>query len=257
MINYVNFKCGDNWLRGTVHIPESKGKSKFPTVIMFHGFGANRIEYFSSFVNMSRLLEKNNIASVRFDFSGHGESDGDFFDVTISNEVNEGKQIIDFVKTLEFVDPNNINLMGMSLGSVVASIVSAEKSEDVQSLCMWSPAAVVVDEIKINKTLQGKPYAKEIEQKGYFDFNTLKVSQKLIDDAINLNIYDKAEKFDKDVLIIHGDKDWIAPVKYSETYIEHYGKTAKLEVISGADHSWGTVDQREQLFNKTLNFFLK
>lgn len=255
MIKAVEFVCNNKCLRGTMHVPYKENK-KFPIVIMFHGFGANRIEHYSSFVKVSNLLAENNIACIRFDFSGHGESDGDFYDVTLSNEVVEGKAIVEFVKSLNFVDKDNINLLGMSLGGVVASVVAGEIKEQIKSLCMWAPAAAALDEININGTLQGKSI-KEIEEKGYLDFHSHKVSPRFIEDIKTFNLYDKAKLFDKDVKIIHGDKDWIAPIKYSNKYIECYEGRGELHTIIGADHSFGTVEERNELFDETLKFFKK
>lgn len=253
MIRAVEFECNNKCLRGTMHVPDTKNK-KFPVVIMFHGFGANRIEYYSSFVKISNLLLEEDIASIRFDFSGHGESDGDFFDITLSNEVEEGKKIVEFVKTLDFVDQENISLLGMSLGGVVASVVAGEIKDLVKSLCMWAPAAVILDEININGTIQGKSIS-EINEKGYFDFHSYKVSQEFIEDIKKFNIYDRAKFFNKKVKIIHGDKDWIAPIEYSERYIDQYEGRGELYRIIGADHSFGNVEYRSELFNETIKFF--
>lgn len=255
MIKYLEINYKNKILRGTVHIPENKNQ-KFPAVIMFHGFGANRIEYYYSFVKMSNILMKNNIASIRFDFLGHGESDGEFEDVTLSSEVNESMAIIDYTKKLDFIDENNINLLGMSFGGVVASIVAGERKNDINKLCMWAPAAAVLDEINIHKRLQGKSLD-EIEEKGYLDFHGLKVSQKLVEDINKSTIYQRACKFEKDVKIIHGDKDIIAPLKYSEKYREFYKQDIEIHIMKGADHSFGTVQQRQELYSQTLEFYLK
>ncbi|GEB40136.1 MULTISPECIES: alpha/beta hydrolase [Leuconostoc] len=123
MIKYVNTTINGLTLRGTAHVPEGV-TGPVPTVLLFHGFGAVRDEYFCSFVQISRQLAKRGIAAIAFDFSGHGESDGDFIDFTFSNEVYEGTQLVAFVKTLDFVDEKRVALLGMSLGSVAASMVA-------------------------------------------------------------------------------------------------------------------------------------
>ena len=122
MIKYVNTTINGLTLRGTAHVPEDV-TGPVPTVLLFHGFGAVRDEYFCSF-QISRQLAQRGIAAIAFDFSGHGESDGDFIDFTFSNEVYEGTQLVAFVKTLDFVDEKRVALLGMSLGSVAASMVA-------------------------------------------------------------------------------------------------------------------------------------
>ena len=81
MITNHDFTHNGLTLRSTIHVPDGPADTAWPTAVFVHGFSSNRIEVVS-FVGMSRLLQRNGIASVRFDLSGHGESDGDFFDVT-------------------------------------------------------------------------------------------------------------------------------------------------------------------------------
>lgn len=255
MISYLSTEVNGLTLRGTVHIPDDATKPK-PTVLMFHGFGAVRDEYFCSFVQISRLLAKKGIVAIRFDFSGHGESDGNFLDYTFSNEVFEGTKLVEFVKTLEYVDSDKVSLLGMSLGSVAASMVAGLMNDKIAGLCMWSPAAVFQDEILKNKTLQGKSIA-EVAEKGYFDFNSLKLGKNFFEDLKKVEIYPTAQKYQGVVKIIHGKDDWIAPVEYAQKYVATYQQEVDLTVIDGADHSWGDVVTREQLFNTTLTFFDK
>lgn len=255
MIKYLSTEINGLILRGTAHVPESTTRP-VPTVLMFHGFGAVRDEYFCSFVQISRLLAKQGIAAIRFDFSGHGESDGSFINFTFSNEVYEGTKLVEYIKTLDFVDENQISLLGMSLGSVAASMVAGKVGEQLAGLCMWSPAAVFQDEILKKKTLQGKSIA-EVTEKGYFDFNSLKLGKEFFDDLQQVKIYPTASRYLGPVKIIHGKDDWIAPVEYTEKYVATYRQPVDLTVVAGADHSWGTVPTREKLFNATLAFFAK
>ncbi|MGG2134711.1 alpha/beta hydrolase [Bacillus sp. S2(2024)] len=198
------------------------------------------------------MLEQNGIVAVRFDLGGHGESDEEFFNVTISKEVEEGKAIIDFVKNLGFVDETKISLLRMSLGSVVAG----ETPNNIQALCMWSPAAVVTDEINIDKTIQGQSIL-QIKEQEYFDFNSLKLGPNFINDVADLKIYSNASRFKGDVKIIYGDKDLIVPPEYAFKYKEAYSQEIIIKIVEGADHSWGNIPHREALFKETLSFFIK
>jgi uncharacterized protein len=78
--------------RSRVHIPHGPSGTRWPVVVLIHGFTGNRMEH-ASFVRMSLVLEGSGTASVRVDLSGHGESDGDFFDVTITGEIAEARRL--------------------------------------------------------------------------------------------------------------------------------------------------------------------
>jgi len=251
VIRNQDFQHSGLTLRSTVHIPDSPPGTRWPTVILIHGFSANRLEFGSSFVHMSRLLERNGIASVRVDLSGHGESDGDFFDVTITGEIAETRSVVQVVRAFDFADPARIGLLGMSMGGVVAGIVAAEEP-GIRALCLWSPAAVAPFEIGSGH-LKGRNIAAQLEAKGYFDADGHRVSPALVDDITDLDVYGRARHYTGPVRIIHGDKDDIAPLTYARRYLDHYGN-AELEVVPDADHGWATVPHRTRLHQSTLEF---
>jgi pimeloyl-ACP methyl ester carboxylesterase len=223
-------------------------------VVFVHGFSSNRLEL-PDFVRMSRLLEDNGIASVRVDLSGHGESDGDFFDVTVSGEIGQTRSVVRAVRAMDFADPDRVGLVGMSLGGVVAGVVAAEEP-GIRALCLWSPAAVAPFEIG-GGYLKGRGLAAEIDEKGYFDADGHKLSPAFVADIANLDVYGRSAGYRGPVRIIHGDKDDIAPVEYARRYLDHYDGNADLEVVAGADHAWGTVPHRIRLHQSTVEFLVK
>ena len=92
----------------------------YDMAIIFHGFTANRNT--SLLKEIANSLRDENIASVRFDFNGHGDSDGKFENMTVLNEIEDANAILNYVKT----DPHvrNIYLVGHSQGGVVASMLA-------------------------------------------------------------------------------------------------------------------------------------
>ncbi|MEE1760866.1 alpha/beta hydrolase [Streptomyces sp. SP18BB07] len=252
MIRHHDFRHAGLTLRSTLHIPAGPPEARHPTVVFVHGFTSNRIEL-PNFVAMSRLLAAEGIASVRFDLSGHGESDGDFFDVTITGEIAETRSVLSTVRTLDFVDPERIGLVGMSMGGVVASITAGEEP-GITALCLWSPAAVAPFEIG-SGYLKGRELAPEIAEKGYVDADGHRMSAALVEDIAGLDVYGRSGAYTGPVHILHGDKDVIAPLEYARRYLDHYGANAELEIVEGADHGWGSVPHRAALHGSTLSFF--
>jgi pimeloyl-ACP methyl ester carboxylesterase len=250
MIFNHDFRHKGRILRSTVHVPDDT--DRLPTVVFVHGFANNRMETGSSFSRMSRLLDDHGIASVRFDLSGHGESDGDFFDVTITGEIAETTSVVRTVRDLGFADPARIALVGMSMGGVVAGIVAAEEP-GIRALCLWSPAAVAPFEIG-SGYLKGRDIAAEISAKGYFDADGHRISPALVEDISGLDVYGRSSAYTGPVRIIHGDHDDIAPIAYARRYLDHYTGNAELEVVQGADHGWGSVPHRARLHQATLTF---
>jgi pimeloyl-ACP methyl ester carboxylesterase len=251
VIRHHDFPHNGLTLRSTLHIPDGPAGSRWPTAVFVHGFTSNRLEL-PNFVAMSRLLEANGIASVRFDLSGHGESDGDFFDVTITGEIAETRAVLAAVRAFDFVDSERIGLVGMSMGGVVAGIVAAEEP-GIGALCLWSPAAIAPFEIG-KGYLKGRSLAAEIEEKGYFDADGYRMSPAHVEDIAGIDVYGRSGAYPGPVHILHGDKDEIAPLAYVRRYLDHYDGNAELEVVDGADHAWASVPHRTALHQSTLRF---
>jgi uncharacterized protein len=251
VIRHHDFRHDGLTLRSAVHVPGGGAGERWPVVVFVHGFTSNRIEV-PSFVRMSRLLESNGIASVRFDLSGHGESDGDFFDVTITGEIAETKAVVRAVRSMDFVDPERVALVGMSMGGVVAGIAAAELP-GIRALCLWSPAAVAPFDVR-DGHIQGRSLAAEFERQGYFDASGHRMSPALARDIAQLDVYGRSARYTGPVRIIHGDADEIAPVLYARRYLDHYTGAAELEVVPDADHGWSTVPHRTRLHRSTLEF---
>src|SRR3972149_4115310 len=91
----------------------NKSNNKDWILIMAHGFSSNKNT--KNFVKLSEMLRTKGISSFRFDFWGHGESDGKFENITISEAVDDILNAIKFVKELGY---KNIGLLGSSFGGI-------------------------------------------------------------------------------------------------------------------------------------------
>lgn len=237
-------------LRGMLHTPQNIS-GKIPAVILFHGFTGNSMEPHFIFVKLSRYLEKIGIASVRFDFAGSGESDGDFVDMTLSNELSDAHNILDFVKTLDFIDNKRIGLIGLSMGGTIASMLAGQRPLEIKSLCLLAPAGTIADIISERYVGERLP---EMTEKGWLDIGGLALGLNMLKDISNIDIYQRSAGFDKNVLIIHGELDETVPIKASEMYLDIYGYRAKLHIIKGGDHLFSSLKIESETIEKTAEF---
>ena len=251
MQKLIEVKSRNSELRGMLHMPENIN-GKIPLVILFHGFCGNKMGPHFIFVKLSRLLERNGIASIRFDFAGSGESDGDFINMTLGTELEDANNILDYVKTLDFVDKNKIGIVGLSMGGAVASMLAGDRKNDIQTMCLWAPAGNM-GEIILDKHYIANNYEKYRRQ-GYFDIEGLPLGTGFVDNIKDIKIYEKASAYDKRSLLIHGDEDDIVLLSASERYIEIFGDSSELKVISGANHTFDKSEWEEQVIGHTLEF---
>ncbi len=247
----VEIKSRGLTLRGIVHRPDNV-RGKIPAVIIFHGYGGHKMGPNFIFTRLSRQLESRGIASVRFDFAGSGESDGDFIDMTLSCDVHDSENILKYVRNLEFVHKDRISVLGFSMGGAVASILAGGNKEHVHSLCLWAPAGNMGQIVRDNWLADR--YSKAAG-KSYYDIAGLPMGNAFIEDVTAAHIYKKASGYDKNVLILHGDEDEVVPLSASEKYIEVYGERSKLKVISKANHCFERLDWAEEAIGNSLKFF--
>lgn len=237
-------------LRGMLHKPEGI-KGKVPTICIFHGFTGNKMEPHFIFVKLSRMLEKKGIASVRFDFGGSGESDGDFVDMTITKELEDAKAILEYAKSLEFGDTDKIGVVGLSMGGAVASMLAGDCKEEIQALCLWAPAGNMGELVlrsRSEEEIQG------MRNSGYWDVDGLSVGTEFFEDALHLDIYEKSASYDKNVLLLHGDEDKTVPLSASEKYLEIYEIRGSLHIIEGANHTFNRKSWEEEVLDYTIGF---
>lgn len=242
-------------LRGSVFRADAAYPGPRPVAVFFHGFGGTRVEASRMFIAQARQLTAAGITVVTYDRAGHGESDGDFFDTTVTGDIRTAHRVLEAVRALPGVDGDDLHLLGMSLGAVIASVVAAgqQPTRPVRSLTMWSTAAVFVDEIRSGR-IQGMPLH-TLDTLGWFDFHGMRMGPAMRADAVAFDPYGRAAGYEGPALLLHGTDDFV-PHTYAERYAtpEVFGDRAEVVVVEGADHGWEQLPQRDELHDRTTAF---
>ncbi|WP_066022043.1 MULTISPECIES: alpha/beta hydrolase family protein [Clostridium] len=226
-------------LIGTLEKPELKEGEKCPLVIIMHGFTDDRQK--PVVFNMAQELLKYGIASVRFDFNGHGESEGRFEDMTVMNELEDAREILRYTKSLDFVE--NISIFGHSQGGVIAGMIAGCYPNEINCIVQMAPAATLKDDAIIG-TLMGTQYDPDNIPE-YVNFWDKHLSSLYFSIAQCLPIYEMSSKYKGPVCLIHGTGDNIVSYNASKKYHEVYDNS-QLHLIEGQDH-WFTTALDETL----------
>lgn len=219
-----------------------------PVVVLMHGFMANKkLEPLKS---IARELEVRGIASLRFDFDGHGESEGRFRDMTVLTELDDARVVIEYIRQAGCY--NSIALVGHSQGGVVAGMLAGELGDEIKALVQLAPAAVLKDDA-LQGVLMGKHYdpANPPETLNVF-FHRVGKGYFLV--AQSLPIYEQSSRYLGPVLLIHGTKDKIVPHSYSEKYDQVYANS-ELQLYEGENHLLSKC--RKAIVKQTVDFILK
>ena len=223
--------------------PDTVGKT--PLVILCHGFSGNCQSQL--FDDIAKNLQQNGIATLRFDFNGHGKSDGQFQDMTVLNEIEDLKDVIRWSQEQAWV--KDISLLGHSQGGVVVSMTAGELGDKViKSVVLMAPAAVLRDDALRGNTM-GAHYNPWNLTSDYVQLpmRGLKLGRKYIETALNLPIYETAMNYPGPALILHGTHDQMVPYTYGERYHQNY-KNSTLQLIPGENHGFSVNTTESALY---------
>lgn len=242
----VTCVSGDEVLSGTLTCPmEMEGQ--VPVAILLHGLATNR----SWCDDIAWILADNGIASVRFDFAGTGASTGAQEDMTVSSEVEDTIAILDFVESLSFTDPNNIFLVGKSMGGVDAVLAAQDRGDEIKAMCLWYPGFGVTDSVRhgflLGQFFDPANPPETLTAAGYT------FGKAFLEETGKLDCASACRSYEKPVLIIHGDQDFIAPIQFSFAMSQEF-PNCTMKVIPGGYHGFWGYQELEAL-NTMLEFF--
>ena len=228
-------------LRGRIDCPDALPA---PAVILFHGFagdiGDRPGEIYQRITEM--LVEAGQIV-VRFDFNGHGKSDGDFTQMDPFNELEDAFGVLEYVRTLDFV--TTISILGHSQGGVIGGMLAGYCPDLIDRLVLLAPAATLKTDAQTGRCMAAHYNPAHIPESVNVDgFHV--VGGKYFRIAQSLPIYEVTARFDRPVLDIHGIHDRIVDVSASKRYAQEL-KHCRLVLLDQLDHGLCGADQSRML----------
>lgn len=229
-IKVETLNASNEKLVGIKTIPDAMSK-KLSAVILVHGFGVTKEEY-GFFPELSRQLVNKNILSFRFDFSGCGESEGDYINTSMTKLKSDLNTILEYVKNDQSVDKNNIGMLGCSLGCPTVVTLHPQ----LKAFVLVSPVVHLKDVIsslfKKNEGYLPNGISTRIKADG----RIIKVKPNFWKDMNNYNILDLIKKVSAPLLIIHGDSDESVPLSETENLYKQANNPKEKYIISGGKH---------------------
>jgi len=210
-----------------------KNKKSYPLVIIMHGFNANKEMYLLT--DLSAQLNKRGIATLLFDFNGHGQSEGSFLDMTILNELEDALRVYMYAEKLPKV--KSISMAGHSMGAVVTAMLAGELGKDkIKTIVLMSPAPELKED-----TAKGDLFGVRFDTKNVPEYitlsNGLKVGRAFLQTTPNIAIYETAKNYTGPVLVVHSEDDQLVPYRYGVEISKIY-KNAILKILHGLDHNF-------------------
>lgn len=218
-------------LSAIIVTPDLKEGQKCPMVILMHGFSGEKDGILNRTMADDLLAE--GIASIRFDFNGHGKSEGRFEDMTVPNEIEDAKAVYEYVRALPYV--KKIGFVGHSQGGVVASMTAGVLGKKaVKAVVLFAPATILREDAIKGETM-GARYNPLDPPESVELFRGLKLGREYIKTAFWLPIYETAAGYKGKAMVFHGTGDTLVPYTCGQRYGDIW-KKAEIRLIDGENH---------------------
>lgn len=226
-------------IKGVQYLCQCEEGRKYPAFIASHGFTDN----YTGMEVFCEALCREGYAAFCFSFCGGGSigeapevhSDGDSRDMTISSEVRDLCAVIEYVKSLDYIDGEQIILMGASQGGFVSGLAAARYQDGIQKLIMLFPALCIPDHAR-RGCLGGASYDAGNVPEEIICRKTV-LSKKFHDDVCNMDPFLEIAKYKGPVLIIHGSQDNVVEYSYSVRARDSYEKwQCALQIFRDMGH---------------------
>lgn len=129
------FESGDRPLYGVTYAPASP-RAGAPVVVHCHSLGVEQLTSYRSEVLTARATAELGIPSFRYHSRGHGDSGGDFADVTLERLVEDALSAADRARAC--TGAHRVVFLGVRFGALVAARAAAQR-DDVAALALWEP----------------------------------------------------------------------------------------------------------------------
>jgi len=172
---------------------------------------------------------------IRFDYFGHGKSDGEFIDGTISQWANDVSDII------KHAPHNDIILIGSSMGGWASLLAAIENPVRVKALVLIAPAPDFTEKLTYADFTEAQKAALDKDGVVYLPSNygePYAYSKDLIEDGRKRQILDNDIPINIPIQILQGREDAVVPWSYSLQIVEKVISTdVSYTLVKGGDHS--------------------
>ena len=191
-------------------------KNSSITVVFFHGFMSDMVG--AKPMAIQKFCKKQELNFLKFEYSGHGKSTGEFTKGNISKWSSEARQII----KSKINKNSNLIFIGSSMGSWIALnlfpifkkklkgfIGIASAPEFLQNL-MWKKFSKKIKKIIMKKKIY------QLDHGGY----TYPITKQLIFDGRNNKVLNNKINLKIPIILFHGTKDKVVPIYISKKILK-------------------------------------
>ena len=158
----VSFKNNAAEVTLAATFTKPNAKKKCPVVILITGSGPqDRDQTFmghKTFLVLADYLTRQGIAVLRYDDRGTSESTGDFSAATTEDFANDVVAAVNYLKTRDDVDTQNIGLIGHSEGGIIAPLAANKMKNDIAFIVSLAGTGIMGSELVYNQVINMRAF---------------------------------------------------------------------------------------------------
>lgn len=234
-VTFVN--CRKQRLAGMLH-----GDSGTVGVICCHGMMSDKSG--TKQIAVARALAARGIPSLRFDFAGHGESEGRLYDMSYSNRMSDLQAAVEYMTGRGYA---RLGLFGSSMGGAIA-LLAAARDERIVAIATLAAVAHPADLFEANEAAMTS-----WQTLGYVETTQGRIGKDLLDDARQHDVLWAVGVLRAPVLVLHSEDDDTVPVADAHD-IATTARNASLELTSAAGHRYANPQDLRPAVDRIASF---
>lgn len=218
-------------------------------VLFVHGICGD-LDEIGIFTNLERKLSTLGVMTLRFDFRGHGDSDGEASDASVQAEIRDLIQAMNFLKSEE--DFSSIGVIAASFGASIV-LLSDVLTASIKTAVFLNPVIDFRRTFLEPVTRWGKEnFGREkIESSDSIFLEDCELGKMFIEDLTRYEPKEVLPKWNIPTYIIHGDKDDAVPFSSSKEMAESCADSY-LAPMPGTGHGFDNDFKRQIVVDLTV-----
>jgi putative redox protein len=188
---------------------------------------------------------------LRFDFSGNGQSEGNFSESIYSKQVGDIKTAASFMSAQGV---SWIGVAGHSMGAMVA-LLAASEMDSIKAICTLAAKASALQSFHFLSEDQ----IQALRRTGRVNFisrgRTLEFTEAFFADAAKYDLSSIMTSLPQPLMVVHGDMDEIIPVENAYRLLQYKKVNTELVIIPGADHMFSQDEHRQEVAQRVAQWF--
>lgn len=228
---------------------------KLSAILLLHGFGTNKDEVNSVYKEMASMFEAEKMVSLRIDFFGYGESDGEPEESSLDTMIADAKSAFEYLRGLPYVETLSISIVGFSLGAAIAMLLT--KSVSCRALALLSPTLHLSNDFT---AFLGKTVMDDLNRCNHFlevdlSWRKIKIGRKFYNSLFQHTPLAAIKNYSGSLFCIAGEKDFSCK-NAEDIYTESPSTDKFIKIVGHADHIFSKTNGDSELFKSASKAML-